>query len=69
MLDRNIFQAFEKLFVVYRAQLWEVSQKHKLSPIMIQFLNYLSYLKHGQEQRNTVSLSFLRIFTNQSYSK
>lgn len=55
MLDQKIFQAFEKLFVAYRAQLWGISQKYKLSPIMVQFLIYLDYLKHGPMPRNTVS--------------
>lgn len=55
MLDKKIFQALEKLFVVYRAQLWEISQKHNLSPIMIQFLSYLDHLKKAQPRKNTVS--------------
>lgn len=55
MFEQKIFRAFEKLFVVYRAQLWDISQKYKLSPLMIQFLNYLDYRKQEQKQRNTVS--------------
>ncbi|MCX7974505.1 MAG: MarR family winged helix-turn-helix transcriptional regulator [Candidatus Aminicenantes bacterium] len=51
-IDKKIFQAFEKLFAVYRAQLWEIAQKYRLSPIMIQFLNYL---KHHQNKGNTIS--------------
>ncbi len=55
MLEQKIYQAFERLFVVYRAQLWGISQKYNLSPIMIQFLNYLDYRKYDRQQRNTVS--------------
>jgi len=45
-LDRRLFQALEKLVAALKSQIWEVAQEHELSPIMIQFLFYLS--RHPQ---------------------
>jgi len=40
-LERNIFQALEKLTAALKSQLWEVAQNHCLSPIMTQFFLYI----------------------------
>jgi DNA-binding MarR family transcriptional regulator len=54
-LDHNIYYAFEKFFSAYRSLLWEINKKYSLSPIMVQFLKYIS--EHEEKDKTITNLS------------
>lgn len=54
-INKKIFYAFEKFFSAYRSRLWDINKKYSISPIMIQFLKYIS--EHEEKSRTVTNLS------------
>ncbi|MGC8928793.1 MAG: MarR family winged helix-turn-helix transcriptional regulator [Myxococcota bacterium] len=54
-LNRKIFYALEKFFSAYRSMLWEINNKYSISPIMVQFLKYIS--EHNERDSTVTNLS------------
>ena len=54
-IDENIVFALEKVSNIQRILLWEITKEENLSPIQIQFIEYLSEVE--EENRNVGSLA------------
>ncbi len=54
-LNRKIYYAFEKFFSAYRSRLWDINKKYSVSPIMIQFLKYIS--EHDETNGTVTNLA------------
>ncbi len=54
-LDAKLVVALERISEVFRVSLWEMGKRHKLSPLQIQILIFLSF--HDQEKRKVSYLA------------
>lgn len=41
-IDKNIIAALDKIITIYRTQHWEITKKENLSPIQLQFIQFIS---------------------------
>ena len=54
-VDENIIFALEKISAIQRVLLWEITKEEKLSPIQIQFIQYINEV--DEKERNVGALA------------